>query len=164
MAGVVMLQNVINELMEQMNDSAIDCANELFDYSEGAYISDCFGEIADSHVDIYNYNLVSWLQESVDNIYMLEEVAQEGLIDFKNYDFYRHIQTAQYENYLHSYYADEENIIKFVALKYLLKSTESIGSDLLDNIYYELNGVDNNDYVGDIFESVNNCLDPDYTE
>lgn len=164
MAGVVMLQNVINELMEQMNDSAIDCASEMFDYSGDNYICDCFSQIADSHADIYNYDLVNWLQESADNIYMLEEVAKEGLIDFKNYDFYDHIRAAQYESYLHIYYADAENIIKLVALKYLLKSTESIGADLLGNIYYELNGVDNNDYVGDIFESVNNCLDPDYTE
>lgn len=51
-------------------------SDQITDYTGN--IGDAFGEIADSNVDLYNYDLLKWLP---DNYEWLEEADAQGLLE-----------------------------------------------------------------------------------
>jgi hypothetical protein len=50
-------------------------------------------ELIDGNIDIYNHDLREW---AVDNYGYVEEAMSEGLVDTRDYDYHRAIQSGQY--------------------------------------------------------------------
>lgn len=61
-------------------------------------------EYLDGKIDIYYSELDNWLHDTPDAWEYMENVAYNGLIDTNNYDFYNHIQAAQFEYYYNDFY------------------------------------------------------------
>ena len=93
-----------NYIKESINDNDFECVQDLIKESIGCVlndpqIDDLMHDNADNKTDIYYHDLIKWLKEYNESIEYMDQVAYDGLIDFNNYDFYNHIQTAQYEFY-----------------------------------------------------------------
>lgn len=96
-AKKINLSEAVKKLQETCSQKEIEAKDFLWNYDNvTGPISDYIYEQADQWVDIYYNNLQTWLKEDDNAIELMERVAQEGMIDFKNYDFYKHIQVAQY--------------------------------------------------------------------
>ena len=75
---------------------------EILEYQED-FKEDLYDEIheaADSLTLIYNKDLAEWLNDSWEwsnRAALMEEVVKEGLVDIKDYSFFRHIMAANYQ-------------------------------------------------------------------
>lgn len=156
---VILLSDEYAEVCATVDDSIIDYADSLFNYSECEYISDVFFRNACDAEDIYYDNLIAWVQAK-DNAWLLEDVIEEGLYNIeRGYNLYDHIRRAQNLACEREQFDNASDIIKIAAIKYLVNQTDTIGADLLDTIYSELDSIDTSARICDIFEAVNNCLD-----
>ena len=93
------IENAIIETLENV-DNIIEFQNELeciiADTCENAY-DNYMNEFIDGLIDIYYVDLMNWLSKHYfDNIEWMELPVMEGLIDFNNYNFTNHIQSAQW--------------------------------------------------------------------
>ena len=90
------LEVVANLQPRSVETSLSDFAAELGDATPDTYISDAISQFADNAVDIYNYNLTTWLYKSNSAPGWMERVVNEGLYPVDAYSFYDHIRAAQY--------------------------------------------------------------------
>lgn len=78
-----------------------DCGEYITDYN-GGYISDIISEMADSNVDVYNYNLLQWCANDLNNIYYCDqakdELGADNLISMLQGGQYLQITDDLYEN------------------------------------------------------------------
>ena len=136
------------EELEQLREEKVDylrneetAKNFINDYDleDNTYICDAIAYFSDSNVDIYYYSLKEWLKEDDEAIEYFEQVINEGLVDTRNFDFYKCIQAAQYEKTSCNLYEDLETIIEIMIIDYLLDNEEMIDKiedfeDFIDNI------------------------------
>lgn len=85
--------------------------DQITDYTGN--IGDAFGEIADSNVDLYNYDLLKWLP---DNYEWLEEADAQGLLEGCKGDLMKMTRMAQYECFTQDMYDHQQDIAKYAAL------------------------------------------------
>src|SRR5699024_1909792 len=87
-------------------------------YDAGGYIADTITYIADSNVDIYNYNLWDWAK---DNEEWIEEAIAEGLysIDSKDFNLMNLFMAGQYLHITNDLYENLDDIIAYAVLEEL---------------------------------------------
>ena len=93
-----------NYIIDGLNENDFELietqVKEIVEYElDNDNINDYLMDHADSKVDIYYSELDKWLYEFPESWEYMENVVFNGLIDFEKYDFYNHIQAAQYEYY-----------------------------------------------------------------
>lgn len=94
-------------------------------------IGDAFGEIADSNVDLSNYDLLEWLP---DNYEWLEEADFQGLLEGCEGDLIKMTQMAQYECFTQDMYNHQEDIAKYAALEGLKEAgVYALADDVYDD-------------------------------
>lgn len=126
-------EQIINKLEERERESYSLLYNEIskdfineYTLEDECYICDAISYFSDENVSIYYYDLKEWLRNESESIEYMERVAQDGFIDFKNYDFYKHIQIAQYEQVHSNIYEDLDVIIDVMIIKYLIDNDSII--------------------------------------
>lgn len=121
------LSEVVKKWQETCSQKENEATDFLWNYDNvTGPISDYIYEQADQWVDVYYNNLQTWLKEDDNAIELMERVAQEGMIDFKNYDFYKHIQVAQYIQNEESLY---EGLNNKAWTLYVMKAAEFESAD-----------------------------------
>ena len=102
--------NKIN-LKEEFNSLRLsDIGEELATNYDDGYLCDIITEVADSNIDIYDYNLLEWAKG---HLYEIKEAAEEfGAVE----DIIKAIQQGQYYHYTNELYEELEDIIKGIAL------------------------------------------------
>lgn len=96
-------------------------------------IGDAFGEIADSNVDLSNYDLLEWLP---DNYEWLEEADFQGLLEGCEGDLIKMTQMAQYECFTQDMYNHQEDIAKYAALEGLKEAgVYALADDVYDDVF-----------------------------
>lgn len=92
------LNNNDTEAVKDLINEIVSCEIDIDNFSD--YIM----EYLDGKIDIYYSELGNWLHDTPDAWEYMENAANEGLIDTNNYDFYKHIQAAEYEYYYNDFY------------------------------------------------------------
>lgn len=90
------LEVVANLQPRSVETSLSDFAAELGDATHDTHISDAISQFADNAVDVYNYDLTTWLYKSSSAPGWMERAVNEGLYPNDAYSFYDHIRIAQY--------------------------------------------------------------------
>ena len=116
-----------------------DC---FYDYDNGC-IGDIVTEIADNHVDIYNYDLLEWAKENY--LYIDEAMQEFGKPD----DFLQYIRQGQYYCYEKDLYENLEDSLKHFMYTYI--------ENVLD--IHELTEEQNNNLLDYDFSDTNDTLD-----
>ena len=83
-----------------------DYGEYITDYN-GGYISDIINEMADSNVDIYNYDLLQWCANDLNNIYYCDRAKDELGAN----DLISMLQSGQYLQITDNLYENLENIL-----------------------------------------------------
>ena len=86
------------EFIELIEEGDLRGVRELFENNEGY--------IVDGEVCIYNSELLNWLTEDQKNVYYVEDVIKEGLIDTNDFDMFRAIQAGQYRKFVEEFYKE----------------------------------------------------------
>ena len=144
------LEERIDYLKNKVDDDAVDFASD-YDLQDINYFCDTISSYADGKVDTYYYDL----KESLGNgeiVDCMEEAVSQGLIDTKNYDFFKHIQMAQFIYYVNKVYNDLDELSHILAYKYLIDIDANITMEQLDEID-ELD-FDNNDNLKDEIDNI----------
>lgn len=84
-----------------------DYGEYITDYN-GEYISDIISEIADSNIDIYNYDLLQWCANDLNNIYYCDRAKDELGAN----DLISMLQGGQYLQITDDLYENLENILE----------------------------------------------------
>lgn len=115
----------IDEIKEQI-DNLVDSLNGTYsisfydeysyDFAEREYLEDMIDEWADSQVSFYYYSLLNWIREYGCATDYVEQAVAEGLVDWRNFDFYKAIQVGQYLFYKDEIYTDFETLEQLHAL------------------------------------------------
>lgn len=135
--------------------------DQITDYTGN--IGDAFGEIADSNVDLYNYDLLKWLP---DNYEWLEEADAQGLLEGCKGDLMRMTQMAQYECFTQDMYNHQEDIAKYAALEGLKEAgvyalADDVYDDVFDGITITLddNNMDIEDFASEAQNAIQDAMD-----
>ena len=132
-----------------------DYGDQCPDYT-GDYVCDCFTEVADSNVDISNYDLLKWLP---DNAEWLEEADAQGLLEGCKGDIYKMVQMAQYECYTQDLYDHQEDIGRYATLEALKDSgCYALSTDVAQSILEDIDFSDNNDRFSDYLDSAQQMI------
>ncbi|HZJ99388.1 MAG TPA: hypothetical protein VFC79_05255 [Tissierellaceae bacterium] len=118
---------------------------QFIEYDTNEYVCDIITYIADSNVDIYNYNLWEWAK---DNEQWIEEAIAEGLynIDSRDFDLMALFMAGQYLQITNDLYADLDDIIPYVLLDNLKDDYINV-KRLLEVIEDTCIDIDNNDTI-----------------
>lgn len=102
------IKDQIAELVERLEDDGSYSLNFYEEYcddlAEREYLEDMIDEWVDSQVSFYYDSLLDWVRE-YGSCYVEQAVA-EGLVDCRNFDFYKAIQAGQYLFYRDEIYTD----------------------------------------------------------
>ena len=124
------LEELKENLKAGMNDISIDFASN-YDITQDYYISDLFCEHADSWVDIYNSDLLEWAKYNYE--YIEEAIDEYGDVakdPSGRADFMRTIMQGQFLYYERQLYEDADDIIKLLAINYLLENEDEVESEM----------------------------------
>lgn len=153
----IYLEELKDNLKAGMNDISIDFASD-YDITQDDYISDLFCEYADNRVDVYNSNLLEWAKYNYE--YIEEAIDEYGDVakdPSGRADFMRTIQQGQFLYYERQLYEDAEDIIKLLAINYLLENEDEVetemDNDRIDEMLDDID-VDTNDRMSDIKDVV----------
>lgn len=130
------------DICEELEDRIVDGTSE--------YISDSISEIADSHVDIYNADLLDSLKELYFEGYydtVDDEIGLSG-------DLMKDIQMAQYLRNTEVLNNNFEEIVQNAAYRMFIDEGIEIDDDLKSDIDYDLDGVDFNDRIDNIRDEI----------
>lgn len=110
-----------DELKKEMDSIHYDFYVDNYYSDLQGYIPEIIMDFADNEVDIYYSSLREWLKNAESAEYM-DEAIEECFVDTKNYDFYKHIQAAQYLCYCDEFYDNEQLdiMLKCYVLDYLV--------------------------------------------
>lgn len=145
------------KVIELINDLSIpDGAEYISDYTGN--IEEALHEMADSNVNIYNYDLWNWAR---DNQSAVEDYVAEFGIDEKNFDLIRLFMGAQYMEIYNEYLRNEDDVIAFYALNSIMKDykQEEITIEQWEFIQDGLRSIDYNNHLEDIDEIVRNLFE-----
>ena len=102
------IKEQIDNLVERLEENGSYSLSFYEDYSDDfatrKYLEDMMDEWADSQVSFYYDSLLDWIREEGCATDYIEQAVAEGLIDCRNFDFYKTIQVGQY-----LFYSDEVN-------------------------------------------------------
>ena len=152
-----------SELKKELDDIHYDFYNNNNNHycDIDGYIEDIIYEFTDNKVDIYYSDLRKWLQDSEPVEYM-DRAVDECYVDTKQYDFYKHVQAAQYLSYYDEFYNDEQLsiMLKCYVLDCLLyKDICTISEDVWDIIdSIEWCSFDTDDTVKTLIDEVKEYL------
>lgn len=153
---------LIADLFYNMDSNDKDFCDMLADYPDD-YICDAISSYADSQVDIYWSDLAKWLRDDSDAIEYMEQVAKEGLLNFREYDFYQHIQIAQNEQNRTRLYDVMDNNAGTVFLKWILSELEKDFPEITENQEKALDSmiteIDHNDRISNILDRAREILE-----
>lgn len=130
------LEKIKQELTEQMNGSAFDFSNEQ-DINYNSYLCDLFHEWADNNTSIYYYDQHKYYEEHptecedallelYDGEFLAQKIKQEGLYNLICFAG----AVGEYEAIYNELSQDEENIIKVLAINYLLEHDFALADKL----------------------------------
>lgn len=135
--------------------------DQITDYTGN--IGDAFGEIADSNVDLYNYDLLKWLP---DNYEWLEEADAQGLLEGCKGDLMRMTQMAQYECFTQDMYNHQEDIAKYAALDGLKEAgVYALADEVYDDVFdggtidFDDNNMDIEDFATKAETAIQDAMD-----
>ena len=135
--------------------------DQITDYTGN--IGDAFGEIADSNVDLYNYDLLKWLP---DNYEWLEEADAQGLLEGCKGDLMRMTQMAQYECFTQDMYNHQEDIAKYAALEGLKEAgVYALADEVYDDVFdggtidFDDNNMDIEDFASEAQIAIQDAMD-----
>lgn len=109
----------INEIKKQISQ-LVECLEEQGLYSLSFYedygnafanyecLEDMIDEWADSQVSIHYDSLLNWVRDCGCATDYVEQAVAEGLVDCRNFNFYKAIQTGQSLFYSNEVYTDYE--------------------------------------------------------
>ena len=124
------------------------------DYNNG-YICDIITEIADNHVNIYNYDLMEWAKGNTS--YIEEALDEFGTPknDRGQADFMRIIQQGQYYYNEMNIYESLEESLKYFMYDYIEKNLkiEELTEEQNDNLL-EWDFTDNNEELENLIEHI----------
>lgn len=80
------------------------------DFTSCEYLEDMIDEWADAQVSIYYNSLLNWVREYSRASDYVERAVAEGLVDWRNFDFYKAIQVGQYLFYSDEIYTDFDTL------------------------------------------------------
>lgn len=119
MNRITEIKDQIAELVERLEENGSYSLSFYEEYSDdfanNEYLEDMIDEWADSQVSFYYDSLLTWVRENGCATDYIEQAVAEGLIDCRNFDFYKAIQCAQYlfySNEVHTDYATLEQLHK----------------------------------------------------
>lgn len=130
------------DICEELEDRIVDGTSE--------YISDSISEIADSHVDIYNGDLLDSLKDLYSNGYYERVNDEFGLSG----DLMKDIQMAQYLRNTDVLNNNFEEIVQNAAYRMFIDEGIEIDDDLKSDIDYDLDGVGFNDRIDNIRDEI----------
>ena len=134
-----------------------DYGNELLNYNDSSYICDAISEIADNNTSIYYYDIKQFMMDNFDAV---EDAINEFGWDGCGSDLYKAGQIAEYITIERDLYNNLDDIIKYLAYDYLINiGFDTLDDNIIDNIDNELLTIDNNNYIGDIYDTVNTVLE-----
>ena len=134
-----------------------DYGTELLNYNNTSYICDAISEIADSNTSIYYYDIKQFMMDNFDAV---EDAINEFGWDGCGSDLYKAGQMAEYITIERDLYNNLDDIIKYLAYDYLINiGFDTLDDNIIDNINDELLTIDNNNYIGDIYDTVNAVLE-----
>lgn len=135
--------------------------DQITDYTGN--IGDAFGEIADSNVDLYNYDLLKWLP---DNYGWLEDADAHGLLEGCKGDLMRMTQMAQYECFTQDMYNHQEDIAKYAALEGLKEAgVYALADEVYDDVFdggtidFDDNNMDIEDFATKAETAIQDAMD-----
>lgn len=104
-------------------DFAKECEDNFDSYTCGrTYIDDTISQFADGQVDVYHSALRQWAMNNID---ALEDVIEEGCYEpLRSYNFYDHIQAAQFWSIEREINDSLSDIIEYLAVSYLWRIAE----------------------------------------
>lgn len=106
------IKEQIAELVERLEEQGSFSLSFYEEYSDDfanrEYLEDMIDEWADSQVSFYYDSLLNWIREYGCATDYVEQAVAEGLVDCKNFDFYKTIQAGQYLFYRDEIYTDLE--------------------------------------------------------
>lgn len=132
----------------------------------GEYIDDLLRDVADQQTDIYNHELFTWLKDAPRSEDYMDQVIHESLIDTgREYDFFRHIQLAQYEYLIEKLYEvyDSTEFRDQVCIKYLENTrgeefTTALDDDSLRDLFDNINDISTFSRVSRLHDEIENWL------
>jgi len=95
-------KKIDNLIKKEKDGDVLDMLDALkgFTLTDNDRLDEAMAEVADGMVDIYNIDLLKWIEkESADAIEYIEEILHEGLSE--PIDFYKIIREAQFMFYYH---------------------------------------------------------------
>lgn len=149
----------INKEIKSLEQDLPDICQEIYDYNE-EYISDQFSAMADAKIDIYNGDLLDWIDENRgDAVDYIEESVAEFGIDSKNFNFWRLLQSGQYLMYERQLYDNKKDTLLLWALHYI-KEEKNI-EELEDSVFEEIEDIDFDkfDEFSELETEIDNILD-----
>lgn len=148
----------IQELREKQNLYLGDYGEYLTEYSHG-YICDCISELADSNVDIYNYNLLEWVRNNSEYV---EQAVEEFGIDSKNFDFFGLLRQGQYLQIEEELYSNLDDVLTNWIIHYIehdlnIKELTDEQAEQVEDLFDRYENNDELEYIiekiEEIFES-----------
>jgi hypothetical protein len=154
MAQRITLQELYKELINGLSDIAKDYVSDK-NIKYSSYICDSISEYADSQVDIYYSDRAKWFAENWEKVD--EAIAELGKSD----NIMQDIASAQYLENSNELYYDLDEIKQALVLKYLINDLdfETIDEDLLDEIFENIEDIDNNNRLNDLKDKVDEILE-----
>ena len=142
-----------NDLKSSIDDLSSDFIADWGDLTNNSYISDAIREYSDTQIDEYTSDLLEWAKS---NRVIIENANADlgtttGIIE--------QIMQAQYYNNTNILYQDIDNIIKLLALEYMvLINLDNVTKDIIDNILDEIVAFDQYNRFNDILDVINDNL------
>ncbi len=156
-------ENILNEIEELKNcldDEVLNMFSEAVDYNGCMYICDVISDVADSCIDNYICDLLDWAKDNYD--YIEEALDEFGTPKDSNdkADFFQMIKQGQYYYNEQLFYDNLEAFVKYYTLKYLIDKGICLDDEKLGDLLYNASrGIDNNNYLEDIDQFVDDYLE-----
>lgn len=150
---MIKLETLKNDLLKQLNDISKDFCNDYsLNYSN--YICDLITEHADQNVDIYYSDRAKWFADNW-------ELVDEAIAEFgKSDNIMQDIVSGQFLQNERQLYEDLENIIKILALDFIIEDLNitELDQNKIDDIFTGLENIDHNNETDDIIDIVSDAL------
>lgn len=116
-------ETALSFLESYAKDFALECEDSFDNYaSSREYICDLISQFADGQVYVYRSDLRHWAMDHID---ALENVIEEGCYEpLRSYNFYDHIQAAQFWFIEHEINDALSDIVRYLAISYLWRVAE----------------------------------------
>ena len=148
------LQNLIATNKAEMNEATAYFFDALCDATDDEYLDDLRFTCFDNNVSIYYSDLIEWVKNG-DNVAYMESCIEEGYFEpARDYDFYKHIQSAQICKMCNT--CDSEKALETFSLAYVMQHYENVTQEQIDEI------IDNSKWLaftkGQVIESINEIM------